>query len=436
MCSMAPQDRCAVKPHAGPVFHALSYLFGQQTREQLERFRSMGGVQSYPSRTKDATEVDFSTGSVGLGAAVTTFAATIQDFLDGKGLRPALAPAGERLGRMIALVGDAELDEGNVYECLLESQKLRTKNNWWFVDYNRQSLDKVIEEVSGRKTIERMFRAAGWEVIVLKYGALLTEAFAWPRSGQHLRRWINTTSNHTYSVLVFKGGAAFRKAMVADIGDRPGVAEHLAAYSDEQLFKVMTDLGGHCFETIARGFAHAETITDRPVAFIAYTVKGHGLQTRGHQDNHGLFLNQTQVDALQAAHGVAAGEEWAPFAGLPNGGAAARRIVESAALAKSGNAPGSTSRDLTAPQLEVPELATLVSTKEKNSTQAAFGACLYVGSLARTSPFSSSTYSLTHSLTPPLLVSTRSSTCCNAPGTSSPRATPRSPTASSRWRPT
>jgi len=379
MRSMEPQDRCAVKPHAGPVFHALQYLQGQQTLEQLQLFRSMGGVQSYPSRTKDSTEVDFSTGSVGLGAAVTTFTATMQDFLDGKGLRPKLVPEGARLGRMIALVGDAELDEGNVYECLLESQKLSTKNNWWFVDYNRQSLDKVIEEVSGRKTIATMFKAAGWEVVTLKYGRQLQEALAWPTSGRTIQRWMNTTSNQTYSDLVFLGGAAFREQMLKDIGQEAGVAEQLAAYSDEQLFSVVTDLGGHCFETIAEGFAHAETISDRPVVFIAYTVKGHGLATRGHPDNHGSFLNTSQVDELRVQHGVGEGQEWEPYAGIAGDGELARRIVEGAPLAKHGNKEGSTSRNLEAPVIAVPELAELFSARnlsKDNSTQAAFGECL------------------------------------------------------------
>ena len=70
---LEPQDRVAVKPHAGPAYHALMYLMGRQTRENLEKFRSFGGVQPYPSRTKDYPEVDISTGSVGLGAALTSF---------------------------------------------------------------------------------------------------------------------------------------------------------------------------------------------------------------------------------------------------------------------------------------------------------------------------------------------------------------------------
>src|SRR6202171_604117 len=138
---LRPEDRVAVKPHASPVFHAIQYLLGNQTRDKLERFRGFGGAQSYPSRTKDADDVDFSTGSVGLGAAVTVFASLAQDYLAARNLLGERPP-----GRMVALVGDAELDEGNIFECLLEGWKQGLQNCWWIIDYNRQSLDAVVRE--------------------------------------------------------------------------------------------------------------------------------------------------------------------------------------------------------------------------------------------------------------------------------------------------
>src|SRR3990170_614980 len=134
---LRPQDRVAVKTHASPVYHAIQYLLGRQTRAKLEAFRGLGGAQSYPSRTKDSDDVDFSTGSVGLGVAMTSFAALTQDYVRLKGLVPQTQPPG-RLG---AVVGDAELDEGNVYEAMLEGWKHDLRNLWWVIDYNRQSLD-------------------------------------------------------------------------------------------------------------------------------------------------------------------------------------------------------------------------------------------------------------------------------------------------------
>ena len=163
---LRPEDRVAVKPHASPIFHALQYLFGLQSREKLERFRGYKGAQSYPSRTKDIDDVDFSTGSVGLGVAQTLFSSLVQDYVRAKGWskRPA--------GRMVALVGDAEMDEGNIFEALLEGWKQGLQNCWWIIDYNRQSLDAVIREGLWER-FETLFKDFGWDVVVLKYGSLL-----------------------------------------------------------------------------------------------------------------------------------------------------------------------------------------------------------------------------------------------------------------------
>lgn len=160
--ALRPEDRVAVKPHAGPVFHAMQYLMGRQDLERMKNFRGWGGVQSYPSRTKDGDEVDFSTGSVGLGVGITAFTSLVQDYVAAKGWGQDL-----RLGRMIALMGDAELDEGNVYECLQEGWKHDLRNCWWVVDYNRQSLDGVVREGLWQR-IEAIFGAFGWEVVRLK----------------------------------------------------------------------------------------------------------------------------------------------------------------------------------------------------------------------------------------------------------------------------
>ncbi len=172
--TLRPEDRVAVKPHASPVFHAMQYLMGNQTREKLENFRGFGGAQSYPSRTKDIDDVDFSTGSVGLGVAISAFASMTQDYLAAKPWA-----AKRPRGRMISLAGDAELDEGNIYECLQEGWKHDLRNTWWIIDYNRQSLDGVVREGLWRR-IEAIFGAFGWDVVRLKYGALQRAAFEEP----------------------------------------------------------------------------------------------------------------------------------------------------------------------------------------------------------------------------------------------------------------
>src|SRR5260221_12192144 len=161
---LRPQDRVAVKPHASPVFHAIQYLLGRQSLDKLKAFRALGGAQSYPSRTKDGEDVDFSTGSVGLGVAVTSFAALVQDYVRLKGLTPETLPA----GRMVAIVGDAELDEGNVFEAMLEGWKHDVRNLWWVIDYNRQSLDALVSDRLFCR-IDALFNTMGWRVLTLKY---------------------------------------------------------------------------------------------------------------------------------------------------------------------------------------------------------------------------------------------------------------------------
>ncbi|MET0745644.1 MAG: 1-deoxy-D-xylulose-5-phosphate synthase N-terminal domain-containing protein, partial [Microvirga sp.] len=181
---LRPEDRVAVKPHASPIFHAIQYLLGHQTREKLEQFRGYKGAQSYPSRTKDADDVDFSTGSVGLGVAQTLFASLAQDYVKAHGWAPDRPE-----GRMVALVGDAEMDEGNIFEALLEGWKQGLRNTWWIIDYNRQSLDAVVREGLYAR-FASLFESFGWDVVVLKHGALMRAAFEEP-GGERLREWID-----------------------------------------------------------------------------------------------------------------------------------------------------------------------------------------------------------------------------------------------------
>ena len=316
---LLPADRVAVKPHASPVFHAIQYLLGRQTRDKLERFRAFGGAQSYPSRTKDTDDVDISTGSVGLGVAMTTFAALVQEYLDA---HEWLDPA-ERRGRMVALVGDAELDEGNVYEALLEGWKHDVRDLWWVIDYNRQSLDAVISDrLFGR--FNRLFASMGWDVVTIKYGKKLHDAFA-RSGGQALRQWIDACPNSLYSALVVKGGAAWREHVLDDIGARRGVRALISEYDDDELGTLMTNLGGHDMESVLEAF---ESVTsDQPTCFLAYTIKGYGLPFAGHKDNHSGLMSPDDVEAMRASHGVAPGEEWEPFSGLDVAEADMRRFL-------------------------------------------------------------------------------------------------------------
>ena len=355
------EDRVAVKPHASPVFHSIQYLLGNQTRERLERFRALGGTQSYPSRTKDQDDVDFSTGSVGLGVAMTSFAGLVQEYLDAKSwIR---YPA--RRGRMVAVVGDAELDEGNVYEALLEGWKHDIRDVWWVIDYNRQSLDAVITDRLFSR-FNRLFSSMGWRVVTIKYGKKQQAAFKRP-GGDALRQWIDACPNSLYSALVVKGGAAWRAHILGDIGAREGVKALLDDHDDESLADLMTNLGGHDMECVLEAFESIEN--SQPTCFIAYTIKGYGLPMAGHKDNHSGLMSPEQMRELQERHQVPAASEWEHFSGMERHAGALRHFLEHSAFARSGP------RRLSAPVVEVPDV---LPTPQGDSlaTQHAFGRIL------------------------------------------------------------
>ena len=357
--ALGPNDKVAVKPHAGPVLHAIHYLLGSQSREQLAAFRGFGGAQSYPSRTKDAIPVDFSTGSVGLGVAVTAFASLVQDYLVAHG---ALDSADT--GRMVALMGDAELDEGNIYECLIEGYKHDVRNCWWIVDYNRQSLDHTTADRMFRR-FDDIFRTCGWRVVTLKYGRLMEQAFEEP-GGKALREWIDGTSNTDYAALTYQGGAQWRERLTHDIGREPGVAELLASRDDEALARLMTNLGGHCMASLTQAFDAADD--DPPTLFIAYTIKGYGLPFAGHKDNHAGLMNTSQIEALRDQQGIAEGSEWEPYAGIgDNIESALRELVEGTQIARE-------KAQTSAATFDVPAIPTPQGSEQ--ATQTAFGKIL------------------------------------------------------------
>jgi len=307
--ALRAHDRVAVKPHASPIFHAMHYLMGRLDVEAMQNFRGFGGVQSYPSRTKDQDDVDFSTGSVGLGVAMTSFAALMQDYIVAK-------PWGAGLihGRMVALMGDAELDEGNIYECLQEGWKHDVRNVWWVIDYNRQSLDGIVHEGLWERA-EKVFEAFGWDVVRIKYGRLQRAAFA-VEGGAQLKDWIDQCPNQDYAALTFMGGAVWRQRLLDDLGDQGAVTKLIESRSDSDLSALMENLGGNCVETLAAQFAAIDH--DRPICFLAYTIKGWGTPIAGHKDNHGGLMTPAQMTRWQAGMGVRKGNEWNRFEAVDN----------------------------------------------------------------------------------------------------------------------
>ena len=358
---LRPHDRVAVKPHASPAFHAILYLLGRQSRDKLERFRALGGAQSYPSRTKDTDDVDFSTGSVGLGVAMTSLAALAQDYVAMKHPLPGNHPP----GRMVALMGDAELDEGNVFEALLEGWKHDVRNLWWIVDYNRQSLDAVITDRLFSR-LDDVFRTTGWKVLTLKYGKRLQAAFEKPGGGA-LKQWLDDCPNSLYSALVFKGGEGWREHLSRDLGDSAGIKALLDEHDDVALQELMTNLAGHDMESVLEAFHAADG--DEPQCFIAYTIKGYRLPFAGHKDNHAGIMNPQQMERFRKAMNVEEHEVWEPFAGLDVPAERLRAFLNSVPFARAGE------RVHRSTPVPVPERLEFPASK-RMSTQEAFGRVL------------------------------------------------------------
>ena len=303
--SLKQGDRVAIKPHASPAYHAIQYLLGQLEPSYLTTLREYGGLQSYPSRTKDPDPVDFSTGSVGLGAVAPLFAALAHRY------------AHEHFGdvtsnRFIALIGDAELDEGNIWEALIEESLAWVGNVLWIVDLNRQSLDRVIPGIRATR-LKHLFANAGWRVIETKYGHKLREAFARP-GGEALRQAIDDMDNEEYQTLIRLPGEVLRPRLIRRGGvDNADIARAIKETPDGELPGLLANLGGHDLGDLVGAIEEALDHGDHPTVLFAYTIKGWGLPFAGDALNHSALLNPNQLEPLRDALGVPAGEEWSRF---------------------------------------------------------------------------------------------------------------------------
>ncbi len=349
-------DKVSVKPHASPVFHAIQYLLGNLDRGYLPTLRAFGGLQSYPSRTKDPDAVDFSTGSVGLGAAAPLFAAATRRYVDAHfGTRPA--------SRFVALIGDAELDEGNIWEAVADPATHGLGNVMWIIDVNRQSLDRVVPGMRIAQW-EQQFRAAGWHVEEAKYGRRLQAAFARP-GGASLRAWIDQMPNEHYQSLFGPAPEGSVKARFLE-GAPDDVRQFCADIaSDEELAALVTDLAGHDIAALLDAFTACDAESGRPSVVFAYTVKGWGLPMAGHPRNHSALLTTAQVAEMRERLSLTAATEWDRLDPMTRAGqwVAARREHLAG--------PPRTSR----PAVAVPD-ATGTRSGRPISTQEAFGRIL------------------------------------------------------------
>ena len=308
------EDRVSVKPHASPVLHAINYLLGELDESYLPTLRAFGGLQSYPSRVKDPDPVDYSTGSVGIGATAPIWGAVARRYLS-RYLESGSGPSRNGTagpGRQYSLLGDAELDEGAVWEAIVDPGVAELGEIVWVVDVNRQSLDRVVPLMTADR-LRGMFTAAGWQVITLKYGRLLTELFTRP-GGEALRHRIDAMPNPEYQRLLRCPPDELRRRLPG--GDEP-LARLIADLDDAALTRAIRNLGGHDLAALDEAY---EAIDDsRPTIILAYTIKGYGLAIEGHPQNHSALLTEAQISELAAQLGADPGRPWQRAAGGQRG---------------------------------------------------------------------------------------------------------------------
>ncbi|MDQ0615631.1 pyruvate dehydrogenase E1 component [Microbacterium sp. W4I4] len=296
------EDRVSVKPHASPVLHAINYLLGEIGEEHMTTLRGFGGVQSYPSRSKDPDTVDYSTGSVGIGATAPIWGAISRRYASSVSGTPSY-------GRQYSLVGDAELDEGAVWEAVLDPHVPDLGELVWIIDLNRQSLDRVVPNIAAGK-IERMFGAAGWQVITVPFGGQLEELFRRP-GGEALRARILDMPNAEFQRLLRCRADELRQRLPGADTAASSIRSLLDAIGDGELVSTIRNLGGHDLAALRAAFAQIDDT--RPTVIIAYTIKGKGLPTAGHPQNHSSLLTFEQYDQLADELGMDPAAPWARF---------------------------------------------------------------------------------------------------------------------------
>ncbi|CQD06642.1 pyruvate dehydrogenase E1 component AceE [Mycobacterium europaeum] len=295
-------DRVSVKPHASPVLHSINYLLGELDEKHMTTLREFGGLQSYPSRSKDPDPVDYSTGSVGIGATAPIWGAIARRYVNAH-----LDTGGS--GRQYSLVGDAELDEGAVWEAILDPGIAELGEVVWIVDLNRQSLDRVVPNIAAHR-LETMFAAAGWQVITVNFGRLLRSLFDRP-GGEALRRRIVAMENAEYQRLLRCDAGQIRQRLPGDGPESSEIAALIAGIDDATLTAAIRNLGGHDLAALIEAYQQIDD--SRPTVIIAYTIKGFGLPTEGHPQNHSALLSNDEYAALATRLGMDPNRPWPRF---------------------------------------------------------------------------------------------------------------------------
>ncbi len=300
-------DRVSVKPHASPVLHAINYLLGALDESYLTQLRAFGGLQSYPSRAKDPDPVDYSTGSVGLGATAPIWGALARRYLDGMSLG---GPSWRRPGGSSPCSATPSWTRAPCWEAIMDPAVAELGEVVWVVDLNRQSLDRVVPNIAATR-LQGMFTAAGWQVMTVKYGRLLEELYVRP-GGDELRGRIDAMSNPEYQRLLRCPADELRERLPGSGAGAAPIGRLLADLDDTALRAAIRNLGGHDLSALLQ--AYRDVAPDRPTVIFAYTIKGYALPVEGHPQNHSALLTEEQMTQLAGGLGADPADPWLPFA--------------------------------------------------------------------------------------------------------------------------
>ena len=303
---MNAEDRISVKPHASPVYHAIQYLLDNLDERYMNTLRELHGLQAYPSRTKDPDNVDFSTGSVGIGGIAPNFASLVERYIKSQADSKKWDVDKDLKRRYISLLGDAELDEGSVWEAIAEPTMSNLDDVIWVVDLNRQSLDRVIPGIRVGAW-GKMFAANGWTVINAKYGSKLQNAFKMS-NGDLFKETIDQMPNELYQRLLRVSGNELREWLPRSSNDAVTVKNFISQWDDDELQDLVRNLGGHDFASLRTALKKADKSTG-PAVIFAYTLKGWKLPTVGDPQNHSVLLNQEQMDRFRSELNIST-KEW------------------------------------------------------------------------------------------------------------------------------
>jgi pyruvate dehydrogenase E1 component len=211
-------------------------------------------------------------------------------------------------GRFISILGDAELDEGAIWEAVADPSVPHLGELLWIVDLNRQSLDRVVPDVQIHRLMG-MFEAVGWQVITLKWGRRISALFD-QVGGEELRTRLERMPNEEYQRMLRAGTEQLVDRLVGDSGSEDLLAL-VSSIPVEDLAHAVRDLGGHDIGLLLDTYRTMDP--HRPTIIFAYTIKGRGLPTEGHPNNHSALLTEAQMASLADSVGADITDPWRTF---------------------------------------------------------------------------------------------------------------------------